>query len=74
MLYDKVIEVKSRVVPAMVGSCELNSEAWKKVKGTTGEDLLVFDELDEVLLRRNLEQLRGEGFESLAVVLAHSYV
>ncbi|XP_043270128.1 5-oxoprolinase isoform X2 [Venturia canescens] len=74
MLYDKVIEVKSRVAPAMLGSCKLDTKAWKRVKGTTGEDLLVIDELDEVTLRKNLQNLRDEGFESLAVVLAHSYV
>lgn len=73
MLYYKVVEVKCRVVPALLGRCELDTKGWRSIKGTTGEDLFVTEELDEESLRENLVDLRKYGIESLAVVLAHSY-
>lgn len=44
------------------------------MKGTTGEDLFVTQELDEERLKKDLEELRQSGIESLSVVLAHSYM
>lgn len=73
MLYKKVVEVKCRVIPALPGRCQLDSKEWRKVKGSTGEDLFVTQELDEERLKQDLEELKGSGIESLAVVFAHSY-
>ncbi|XP_076766282.1 5-oxoprolinase isoform X2 [Xylocopa sonorina] len=73
VLYKRVVEVRCRVVPALPGVCRLDSKQWRKVKGSTGEDLFVTRELDEEKLKRDLEDLRKDGIESLAVVLAHSY-
>uniref|UniRef100_A0A0C9QTF5 Oplah_4 protein n=1 Tax=Fopius arisanus TaxID=64838 RepID=A0A0C9QTF5_9HYME len=73
VLYSKVIEVKCRVVPALPGKCSLDHDSWRKVKGSTGEDLFVIQELDEEALMRDLKHLKDDGIESLAVVLAHSY-
>lgn len=53
--------------------CQLNRDNWRNVKGCTGEDLLVIQELDEEILRRDLLSLKKLGIESLAVVLMHSY-
>ncbi|XP_015431723.1 PREDICTED: 5-oxoprolinase [Dufourea novaeangliae] len=74
VLYKRVIEVKCRVVPALPGRCCLDSKKWRTVKGSTGEDLFVTQELDEERLKKDLEDLRRSGIESLAVVLAHSYM
>ncbi|XP_034950692.1 5-oxoprolinase [Chelonus insularis] len=73
VLYSKVVEVKCRVIPALSGKCSLGSSRWRKVKGLTGEDLFVTQELDEETLRNNLKFLQESGIESLAVVLLHSY-
>ncbi|XP_076238915.1 5-oxoprolinase [Calliopsis andreniformis] len=73
VLYKKVVEVKCRVIPALLGRCHLENKQWRKVKGCTGEDLFVTQELDEERLKKDLENLRQSGIESLAVVLAHSY-
>lgn len=73
VLYSKVVEVKCKVVPALSKRCQLNNENWRKVKGSTGENLLVMQELDEVALKKDLLHLKQLGIESLAVVLMHSY-
>nr|XP_031842230.1 5-oxoprolinase [Nomia melanderi] len=74
VLYKEVVEVKCRVIPALPDRCCMDTKRWRKVKGSTGEELLVTQELDEERLKQDLEQLRRSGIESLAVVLAHSYM
>ncbi|XP_017878802.1 5-oxoprolinase isoform X2 [Ceratina calcarata] len=74
VLYKRVVEVKCRAIPALPGKCLLDSSKWRRVKGSTGEDLFVIEELDEVKLKKDLEELKESGIESLAVVLAHSYM
>ncbi|XP_017766336.1 PREDICTED: 5-oxoprolinase [Eufriesea mexicana] len=73
VLYEKVIEVKCRVIPALPGKCNLDDRKWRRTKGSTGEDLFVTRELDEEQLKLDLEESRISGIDSLAVVLAHSY-
>ncbi|CAK9794957.1 OPLAH [Anthophora quadrimaculata] len=73
VLYKKVVEVKCRVIPALPGKCQLETKKWRRVKGSTGEDLFVTEELDEERLKQDLDELKRSGIESLAVVLAHSY-
>ena len=73
VLYKNVVGVKCRVIPALSGKCYMKNESWRKVKGSTGEDLYVTQELDEIQLKKNLKELRDQGIESLAVVLMHSY-
>ncbi|XP_033333786.2 5-oxoprolinase [Megalopta genalis] len=74
VLYKEVVEVKCRAIPALPGRCCLDSKQWRRAKGSTGEDLFVTRELDEERLKEDLKQLRRSGIESLAVVLAHSYM
>lgn len=73
VLYKYIIGVKCRVIPAFPGSCHMKNRSWRKVKGSTNEDLFVIQELDEVQLNEDLKTLRNLGIDSLAVVLAHSY-
>ncbi len=73
VLYKHVIGVKCRVIPALSGSCRMENQLWRKVKGSTGEDLYVIQELDEAQLKEDLKTLRNLGIDSLAIVLAHSY-
>lgn len=79
VLYEEVVEVDCRVVPALPGQCLLkglgNQEwsQWRHVTGTTGEELLVCQELNEDTLRKDLTILKEKGINSIAVVLAHSY-
>ena len=73
VLYERVVEVKCRVIPALPGKCHLDSKKWRRVKGSTSEDLFITQELDEEKLKLDLKELRRSGIESLAVVLAHSY-
>lgn len=65
--------MKCRVIPALSKRCQLDKENWKIVKGSTGEDLFVKQELDEEALKKDLLELKKSGIESLAVVLMHSY-
>jgi 5-oxoprolinase (ATP-hydrolysing) len=47
---------------------------WRQVTGTTGEKLLVCQELNEDTLRKDLIVLKEKGINSIAVVFAHSYM
>lgn len=73
VLYKRVVEVRCRVIPALPGKCQLVKDSWRKVKGSTGEDLFVMQELNEEKLKKDLLELKQSGIESIAVVLAHSY-
>jgi N-methylhydantoinase A/oxoprolinase/acetone carboxylase beta subunit len=80
VLYEEVVEVDCRVVPALPGRCMLTGlghgewSQWCHVTGTTGEELLVCQELNEDTLRKDLIILKEKGINSIAVVLAHSYM
>ncbi|XP_070160046.1 5-oxoprolinase isoform X1 [Polyergus mexicanus] len=73
VLYKYVVGIKCRVIPALSGKCHMENQSWRRVKGSTGEDLFVTQELDEAELKEDLKELRNLGIESLAVVLMHSY-
>ncbi|KAF7992741.1 hypothetical protein HCN44_005085 [Aphidius gifuensis] len=68
-----LIEVKCRVIPALDNTCQLNKNNWRKVKGSCDDDLYVIEELDENYLIKQLNIIKNDGIESIAVVLAHSY-
>lgn len=80
VLYEEVVEVDGRVVPALPGQCLLKGfghqegSQWRHVTGTTGEELLVCQELNEDTIRKDLTVLKEKGINSIAVVLAHSYM
>jgi 5-oxoprolinase (ATP-hydrolysing) len=80
VLYAEVVEVDCRVVPALPGQCMLTGlghgewSKWRHVTGTTGEELLVCQELNEEALRKELITVKEKGINSIAVVLAHSYM
>ena len=67
------MEVKCRVVPEMPKWCQLDKRNWRNIKGSTGENLFVKQELDEEALKRDLQDMKKSGIQSLAVVLMHSY-
>lgn len=73
VLYNYVIGIKCRVIPALPGSCRMENQSWRRVKGSTGEDLFVIQELDEEQLKKDLKEIRNMEIDSLAVILAHSY-
>ncbi|XP_033225027.1 5-oxoprolinase isoform X2 [Belonocnema kinseyi] len=73
VLYSQVVEVQCRVIPALSNRCQLDKDNWKIVKGSTGEDLFLKQELDEETLKKDLLELKKLGIQSLAVVLMHSY-
>ncbi|XP_078607993.1 5-oxoprolinase-like isoform X1 [Branchiostoma floridae x Branchiostoma japonicum] len=73
VLYEEVVEVKERVILEQE-SCQLDKPAdLQTVTGTTGEKLHVWEQLDEVQLRADLQAILDRGIRSLAVVLMHSY-
>lgn len=73
VLYKYVVGVKCRVIPALPGKCHMENQSWQRVQGSTGEELFITQELDEIQLKEDLKELRDLGIESLAVVLTHSY-
>lgn len=75
VLYESVIEVDCRVIPALEDRCQIDktNKDWKEVVGSTGEKMLVVKDLNEEEIKRDLVELKKTGIESVAVVLAHSY-
>ncbi|CAB0043698.1 unnamed protein product [Trichogramma brassicae] len=73
VLYSEVVGVDIRVIPSMNDKCEMDKMSWKKVKGSTGEELYIISDLNELELRKDLYRLKEKGIESLSVVLMHSY-
>lgn len=75
VLYEEVLEVKERILPRLDASTEeIASEKWKIAQGSTGEELLITKQVNEVKLRQDLQQILNKGIKSLAVVLLHSYM
>ncbi|XP_058262915.1 5-oxoprolinase isoform X1 [Hemibagrus wyckioides] len=74
VLYEEVIEVDERVVLKQDG-CRLSSKEPKRiVKGSTGETLEVWTELDLHSVEKDLKAVLSQGITSLAVLLLHSYM
>lgn len=44
------------------------------LRGSSGDMVRILKPLDEVAVRRTLRELRSQGYETVAVCLAHSYV
>lgn len=78
VLYDAVVEVDERVT--LVGysaggktTMQVPEHDPRLRFGVTGEALTVIQELDEVQVRRQLEDVYSRGIRSIAVALMHSY-
>ncbi|XP_030205201.1 5-oxoprolinase [Gadus morhua] len=73
VLYEEVIEVDERVVLKQEG-CQLPRKDPKRtVKGSTGDSLEVWRELDLKSVEKDLKGVLSRGITSLAVLLLHSY-
>nr|KAG5689816.1 hypothetical protein BaRGS_029294 [Batillaria attramentaria] len=72
-LYEAVVEVQERLVMCR-SDCQLGQKKTCKVlMGTTGEQLEVWQAVDEAKLRSDLQEVYDSGIRSLAVVLMHAY-
>ncbi|CAH7683094.1 Hydantoinase/oxoprolinase-domain-containing protein [Phakopsora pachyrhizi] len=83
VLYSQVVEVDERVT--LLGYTSDPNYDQTKVRfnedgqvslirrGTSGEAVRIIKTLDEDLVRKDLDILKSQGFESLAIVLMHSY-
>ena len=73
MLPEGVVEVNERVLPCHESAdkrCFVNS---RLVKGVTGEEFRVVQELDLDEVKTQLEKVKEQGYHSLSVALLHSY-
>ncbi len=73
LLYDFVLEVDERIV-VQDDRCCLDKRNWKHETGENGEFCYVAKPLNVTKLRADLENLRRQGFSSIAVALVHSYM
>ncbi|XP_058825820.1 5-oxoprolinase [Topomyia yanbarensis] len=71
-LYQQVIEIDCRLVPAQHGICQLEHN-WTELQGASDSCYLEMDPIDEDQIRAKLVEVFDKGITSLAVVLAHSY-
>lgn len=73
LLYQEVIEVEERVVLKQE-LCEIDSHLdCPVVTGITGDQLEIWQTIDEQKLRQSLQKVFNKGIRSLAVALIHSY-
>ena len=89
LLYEKVVSIPERVILtqfiddedniAAAASAEEEKEdyfdktKYPRMKGITGEELIVVQKPDMTYIKQQLEQLRDDGITSLAISLLHSY-
>lgn len=72
-LYEQVIEVGCRIVPAC-DDCEMKlNEKCRVIQGISSSKYFVISELDEKLVTLQLRKVFDLGIRSIAVALAHSY-
>ena len=80
VLYDTVVEVDERVTLEYYDEAPLREKGIRKaiegeiVEGVGGELIRVLQPLDVVTTRASLEKLKEEGYTTIAVCLAHSFL
>ncbi|CAJ0926300.1 unnamed protein product, partial [Mesorhabditis belari] len=72
VLYSDVIEIDERVIPSNQ-KCEMK-EIGEEAMATNGQKILVERSLNDEELRVSLEEIKSNGFHSLAVLFLHSYI
>lgn len=70
-LYEEVVEVSCRMIPARA-DCQLEN-SWRSVDGISSTKYLVTSELDASAVKVDLQASFDRGIRSVAVALAHSY-
>lgn len=73
VLYEKVVEVKERLVLAQE-KCGINYPHHGVVTGASDVKLEVWEKIDKTALAKDLQHVYDQGIRSLAVVLMHSYI
>ncbi|RMZ82531.1 hypothetical protein DV737_g2018, partial [Chaetothyriales sp. CBS 132003] len=73
VLFETVVEVEERIIPAHPRSSKDALRAYRTVTGVTGETFHVIQELDMAKVTADLQALRAQGFQSVAVALVNSF-
>jgi 5-oxoprolinase (ATP-hydrolysing) len=73
VLFEEVVEVRERIIPAHPRSSKDALATYRTVSGTTGESFHVFEELDVEKITSDLEALKEKGFSSVAIALVNSF-
>ena len=73
VLPEGVVEVNERVVPCHAMADADCFPGARVVEGTTGEKFRVIQELNMEDIRKELQRLKDEGYQSLSVALVHSF-
>jgi 5-oxoprolinase (ATP-hydrolysing) len=68
-LYEEVVEVDERILPAKTET----EESKTVIKANDGKFYEIFQSLDEDKVRQQLQEIRDKGFKSIAIVFMHSY-
>ncbi|KAL7421442.1 hypothetical protein Q5752_004328 [Cryptotrichosporon argae] len=78
VLYSKVVEVDERVLPVWQELVEEGKTATEQgerlIKTSSGVVIRELQPVDIAQVRKDLESLYAEGYRSLAIVFAHSYL
>ncbi|BFZ63538.1 hypothetical protein YB2330_004663 [Saitoella coloradoensis] len=80
VLFDEVVEIDERITVEGFDedvdgtSKDLEEIPGELVRGISGDMLRILEPLNEDTTRASLEKLRADGFTTLAVCLAHSYI
>jgi len=71
-LYDDVVEIEERVIPARK-DCKMSKIGSHEVTASTGEKYVVRKAISEIDVREKLKSLLDKNIRSLAVILCHGY-
>lgn len=71
-LYEEVVEVNCRIIPAR-DDCEMDTSKCRVVEGISNTKYLVLKELNVETTKEQLQETYNLGIRSVAVALAHSY-
>ncbi|KAL2203289.1 hypothetical protein CC79DRAFT_1280421 [Sarocladium strictum] len=73
VLFERVVEVDERIIPAHPRSSAETLATYPSIAGVTGETYHVLQKLDTTKLVEDLQSLKAQGYGSVAVALINSF-
>lgn len=73
VLFEAVVEVNERIIPSHQRSSKDFLSSFRSITGVTGEKFHVLRELDIPAVKADLQSLKDQGYQSIAVALLNSF-
>jgi 5-oxoprolinase (ATP-hydrolysing) len=73
VLFETVVEVDERIIPSHPRSSQDVLSSSRSITGVTGEKFHVLQELNDLKITEDLQSLKDQGYQSIAVALVNSF-